>query len=70
MGSLIGAADAIAGMVIGSPASGTCSWWAERGIRRSTVLAAARAETTGTRGRQPHPHQDTAVTQPDAAAPG
>jgi hypothetical protein len=68
LGSLIGAAGTIAGMVIGSLASGTCSWWAERGIRRSAALAAARAEAVRTRGRQLHPHEDAAVTQPAAAA--
>src|SRR5205823_2429867 len=68
LGSLVGAAGTIAGMVIGSLASGTCSWWAERGIRRSTALAAARADAVRTRGRPLHPHEDAAVTQPDAAA--
>jgi len=69
LGSLIGAVGTIAGMVIGSLASGTCSWWAERGIRRSTALAAARAEALRTRDRQPHPDENAAVTQPAAAAP-
>ena len=40
LGSLIGTAGTIAGVVIGRLASGTCSWWAERGIRRSTAVAA------------------------------
>jgi hypothetical protein len=66
LGSLIGAAGTIAGMVIGSLASGTCSWWAERGIRRSTALAAARAEAIRSRGRQQSPHEDAAIIQPDA----
>ena len=73
LGSLIGAAGTIAGMVIGSLASGTCSWWAERGIRRSTALAAARAQAIRIRGRQLHPDEDAVVTQaaivtPDTAA--
>jgi hypothetical protein len=63
LGSLIGAVGTIAGMVIGSLASGTCSWWAERGIRRSTALAAARAEAIRARGRPLHPDEDAAVTQ-------
>jgi len=35
LGSLIGTAGTIAGVVIGRLASGTCSSWAERGIRRA-----------------------------------
>src|SRR2546423_4147494 len=42
LGSLIGAAGTVAGMAIGSLVSGTCSWWAERGIRRSAAITAAR----------------------------
>ena len=63
LGSLIGAAGTIAGMVIGSLASGTAAWWAERGIRRSTALAAARAEAIRGRGRQLHTGEDAAVTR-------
>jgi hypothetical protein len=63
LGSLIGAAGTIAGMVIGSLASGTCSWWAERGIRRSAALAAARAEVIRARGRPLRPSEDAAVIQ-------
>jgi hypothetical protein len=66
LGSLIGAAGTIAGVVIGSLASGTCSWWAERGIRRSTALATARAEAIRT--RHLHASNAPAATQPDAAA--
>ena len=66
LGSLIGAAGTIAGIVIGSLASGTASWWAERGIRRSAALAAARAEAIRARAtRSPalHPGEHAAVTQ-------
>ena len=70
LGSLIGAAGTIAGMVIGSLASGTCSWWAERGIRRSAALAAARAEVIRARGHQLHPGEDAAVTQARRGHPG
>ena len=66
LGSLIGTAGTIAGMVIGSMASGTCSWWAERGIRRSTALASARAEALRARGRQLHPGEDATATQDTA----
>jgi len=67
LGSLIGAAGTIVGMVIGSLASGTCSWWAERGIRRSAALAAARAEALRARTHQLHPGEDAAVTLATAA---
>jgi hypothetical protein len=63
LGSLIGAVGTIAGMVIGSLAAGTCSWWAERGIRRSAALAAARAEAIRARGYPLHPGEHAAVTQ-------
>lgn len=69
LGSLIGAAGTIAGMVIGSLASGTCSWWAERGIRRSAALAAARAEAIRARGRPLHPSEEAAVTQAAEVTP-
>jgi hypothetical protein len=55
LGSLMGTAGTIAGMVIGSLASGTISWWAERGIRQSAAVAAARADVLRTRGHHPHP---------------
>ena len=48
LGSLVGTAGTVAGMAIGSLVSGTCSWWAERGIRRPAAIAAAR---TGSRAR-------------------
>jgi hypothetical protein len=63
LGSLIGAAGTIVAMVIGSLASGTASWWAERGIRRSAALATARAEAIRARGRPLRPGEDAAVTQ-------
>jgi hypothetical protein len=63
LGSLIGAAGTIVGMVIGSLASGTWSWWAERGIRRSAALAAARAEAIRARGRPLHTSEEAAITQ-------
>ncbi len=55
-------------MVVGSLASGTCSWWAERGIRRSAAAAAARAEAIRARGRQLHPHEAAAIGQAAADA--
>jgi len=64
LGSLIGAAGTIAGIVIGSLASGTASWWAERGIRRSAALAAtARAEVIRARGHHLHPGEHAVATQ-------
>ena len=66
LGSLIGAAGTIAGIVIGSLASGTASWWAERGIRRSAALATARAEALRAGGYQLHPGGHAAVTHADA----
>jgi len=63
LGSTIGTAGTIAGMVIGSLASGTCSWWAERGIRRSAALATARAEALRARGYHVPSHEDAAATQ-------
>ena len=63
LGSLIGAAGTVAGMAIGSLVSGTCSWWAERGIRRSGAVAAARAAGIGARGRPLRPGEDAAVTR-------
>jgi hypothetical protein len=75
LGSLIGAAGTIVGMVIGSLASGTFTWWAERGIRRSAALATARAEAIRARGRPLHTGEDAVITQAaavtvDAAGPG
>jgi hypothetical protein len=67
LGSLIGTAGTIVGMVIGSLSSGTCSWWAERGIRRSAALATARAETLRSRGYHMHPGDHYEIT---AAAAG
>ena len=64
LGSLIGTAGTIVGMVVGSMASGTCSWWAERGIRRSTELAAARAEVLRAKGY--HLHTGETATRADA----
>src|SRR5204863_4564222 len=55
LGSLIGAAGTVAGMAIGSLVSGTCSWWAEQGIRRSGAVAAARAAAIRARGRPLRP---------------
>jgi hypothetical protein len=63
LGSLIGAAGTIVGIVIGSLASGTASWWAERGIRRSAALATARAEAIRARGHPLHPGEHAAATQ-------
>src|SRR5215472_16012954 len=68
LGSLIGAAGTSAGIVIGNLASGTASWWAERGIRRSAALATARAEALRARGHQPHPGADAPVAHATAAA--
>jgi hypothetical protein len=64
LGSLIGTAGTIAGMVIGSMASGTASWWAERGIRRSAELAATRAEALRAKGH--HSHAGETATRADA----
>jgi hypothetical protein len=68
LGSLIGTAGTIVGMVIGSLAAGTCSWWAERGIRRSAALATARAETLRAHGYHLRPGDVTTVTQEAVAA--
>ncbi len=63
LGSLIGTAGTIVGMVIGSLASGTFSWWAERGIRRSTALATAQAEALRARGHHAHVGENADATQ-------
>jgi hypothetical protein len=47
--------------VIGSLASGTASWWAER-ASAGPRLAAARAEAVRARGHQLHPGEAAAVT--------
>src|SRR5258708_40108136 len=67
LGSLIGVAGTVAGMAIGSMVSGTSSWWAERGIRRSAAIAAARADAIRARGRPLRPDEDAAVTRVFAA---
>jgi hypothetical protein len=61
LGSLMGVAGTVAGMAIGSVVSGTCSWWAERGIRRSAAIAAARADAIRARGEL-RPGEDAAIT--------
>ena len=63
LGSLLGSTGTIVGMALGSMASGTCSWWAERGIRRSAAAAQARAEALRARGHHTHPGQDAAATR-------
>jgi hypothetical protein len=63
LGSLVGAAGTVAGMAIGSLVSGTCSWWAERGIRRSAAITAARAAAIRARGRPLRPGEDAALTR-------
>ena len=40
---------------------------AERGIRRSAAIAAARADAIRARGRRLHPEEDAAVTRAAAA---
>jgi hypothetical protein len=79
LGSLIGVAGTLVGIVIGSLLSGTISWWAERGLRRSAAVATARAEAIRARGRPLHPDEDAAVAEAaaradepaeDAASPG
>jgi hypothetical protein len=67
LGSLVGAAGTVAGMAIGSLVSGTCSWWAERGIRRSAAITAARAAAIRARGRPLRPGEDAALTRAAAA---
>jgi hypothetical protein len=70
IGSLMSTAGTIVGMAIGSVVSGSCSWWAERGIRRSATIAAARAAAFRARGRPLSPEEDAAVTQVVAAVHG
>ena len=70
LGSLIGVAGTLVGIVMGSLLSGTISWWAERGLRRSAAVATARAEAIRTRGRPLHPEEDAAVSQAAAASHG
>jgi hypothetical protein len=67
LGSLMGAAGTVAGMAIGSLVSGTCSWWAEQGIRRSAAIAAARAAAIRARGRPLRAGEDAAATRAAAA---
>jgi len=68
LGSLIGVAGTLVGIVVGSLLSGTISWWAERGLRRSAAVATARAEAIRARGRPLHPDEDAAVAQDAAVA--
>jgi hypothetical protein len=68
LGSLIGVAGTLVGIVVGSLLSGTISWWAERGLRRSAAVAAARAEAIRARGRPLRPHEDAAVAEAAMAA--
>ena len=68
LGSLAGVAGTLVGIVVGSLLSGTISWWAERGLRRSAAVAAARAEAIRARGRPLRPHEDAAVAEAAAAA--
>jgi len=67
LGSMIGTAGTVVGMAIGSLASGTCSWWAERAIRRSTALATAQAEALRSWSHVPHTGE-TAATAGSADA--
>jgi hypothetical protein len=68
LGSLIGIAGTLVGIAVGSLLSGTISWWAERGFRRSAAVATARAEAIRTRGRPLQPDEDAEVTQAAAAS--
>ena len=61
LGSMIGTAGTIVGMAVGSLASGTCSWWAERAIRRSAALAAAQAEALRSWSHLPHTGETAGV---------
>jgi len=70
LGSLLGTAGTIVGMAIASLTAGTLSWWAERGIRQSAAMAAARAETIRTRGRHLHADEDAVVTVAATRSPG
>jgi hypothetical protein len=70
LGSLIGVAGTLVGIVIGSLLSGTISWWAERGLRRSAAVATARAEAIRARGRPLHHDEEAAVAQATAASHG
>jgi hypothetical protein len=68
LGSLIGIAGTLVGIAIGSLLSGTISWWAERGFRRSAAVATARAEAIRARGRPLHPDEDAAVAEAAAVS--
>ncbi len=70
LGSLIGVAGTVVGIAIGSVLSGTISWWAERGLRRSARVATARAEAIRARGRPLHPDEDAEVAHAAAAHDG
>jgi hypothetical protein len=48
---LFGALGTGAGLIIGSAISGTISWWAERGIRRSQEIAKAKLTAARRKGR-------------------
>lgn len=48
---LFGALGTGAGLVLGSCLSGTVSWWAERGIRRSQEITRAKIQAARKRGR-------------------
>jgi hypothetical protein len=68
LGSLIGIAGTLVGIAVGSLLSGTISWWAERGFRRSAAVATARAEAIRTRGRPLQPDEDAEVAQAAVAS--
>ena len=61
LGSYLGTGGTLAGLAVGTAAAGSVSWWAERGIRRSAAVAAAKAQAVRARGRDLTPAEETMV---------
>lgn len=62
LGSFLGKTGTIAGMTAGSLISGSITWWAERGIRKSAAIAKAKRDAARKKGR-PLTVTETAVIE-------
>lgn len=63
LGSFLGTAGTMLGMAIGSVASGTVAWWAERGFRRANAAAKAQAKAVQHLGRPLHEHETQVIAK-------
>lgn len=63
LGSFLGTAGTMTGLAIGSLASGTLSWWGERGIRRAAAVARAKADASHRARRELHPDETAVITR-------